>query len=368
MRPGPLDAITDVAGVRVGHVTRDEPGWLTGVTVVVPPPGTVGGVDVRGGGPGTRETDLLDPGNLVDALDAVVLAGGSAFGLATADGVTAAVWEAGGGWPVGPAAHERVPIVPAAILFDLGRGSGGAGWRNHPGADDGALAYRTASGGEVGQGSVGAGTGARAGGLRGGVGTSSVVLGSGATVGALVVINAVGSPVHRDGVLHATRWGLPGEFDDLPPPDAAAVQAFWAERAAEAESARAHRTPPASGPRPGRATTLAVVATDATLTKAGCRRLAAVAHDGFARAISPVHTPYDGDTVFTLSTRAHSAPEHPLDVVALHEAAGLAVTRAIAHTLLAATSVDRSADGGLRALSWRDALTAPGRSGQDVVV
>ena len=130
VQTGPHDAITDVAGVRVGHTTRDEPGWLTGVTVVVPPPGTVGGVDVRGGGPGTRETDLLDPRNLVSAVDAVVLAGGSAFGLAAADGVAAAAYEAGAGWPVGPEPHERVPIVPAAILFDLGRGGS---WLHHPG-------------------------------------------------------------------------------------------------------------------------------------------------------------------------------------------------------------------------------------------
>ncbi len=135
MRPGTHNAITDVEGVLVGHATRDEPGWLTGVSVVLPPPGTVGGVDVRGGGPGTRETDLLDPANAVDAVDAVVLAGGSAFGLAAADGVADAVWAAGRGWPVGPGPDERVPIVPSAIVFDLGR----AGvWRHHPGPADGA--------------------------------------------------------------------------------------------------------------------------------------------------------------------------------------------------------------------------------------
>ena len=122
VQPGPDDAITDIDGVLVGHCTREEPGWLTGVTVVVAPPGTVGGVDVRGGGPGTRETDLLDPRTLVDAVDAVVLAGGSAFGLAAADGVSTGLYAAGRGWPVGPGSHERVPIVPAAILFDLGRG------------------------------------------------------------------------------------------------------------------------------------------------------------------------------------------------------------------------------------------------------
>ena len=158
VQPGPHDAITDVAGVRVGHSTRDEPGWLTGVTVVVPPPGTVGGVDVRGGGPGTRETDLLDPRNLVSAVDAVVLAGGSAFGLAAADGVAAAVYEHGAGWPVGPEPHERVPIVPAAILSTSGRGGS---WLHHPGAAGAAAAARglaAPTGGNGGAGSAGRST------------------------------------------------------------------------------------------------------------------------------------------------------------------------------------------------------------------
>ncbi len=343
MRPGPHNAITDVAGVRVGHSTRDEPGWLTGVSVVVPPPGTVGGVDVRGGGPGTRETDLLDPANAVDAVDAVVLSGGSAFGLGAADGVADAVWEDGRGWPVGLGEHERVPIVPAAILFDLGRGGR---WRHHPGPDDGADAYRDATGGPVESGAVGAGTGARAGGLRGGVGTASAVLESGVTVGALVAVNAVGSAVGPDGALLGARWGFDGEFADLPEPTPEAAAAWWAERRAEAEALRA-----------GMATTLAVVATDATLTKAGCRRLATVSHDGMARALSPVHTAFDGDTVFSLATGAGAAPE-ALDLVDLHDAAARCVTRAIVRALVSASSVDRSADDGLVARSWRDALTA----------
>ncbi|MGG5259412.1 P1 family peptidase [Phycicoccus avicenniae] len=342
MRPGPHNAITDVPGVRVGQVTRDEPGWLTGVSVVVPPPGTVGGVDVRGGGPGTRETDLLDPANAVDAVDAVVLSGGSAFGLGTADGVADAAWAAGAGWPVGPGADERVPIVPAAILFDLGRAGT---WRHHPGPADGASAYAVAVDGPVTCGAVGAGTGARAGGLRGGVGTASAVLDSGQTVGVLVAVNAVGSPVGADGALLGAQWGLDGEFADLPSPDPAAAQAYWEERRAEAEAMRA-----------GRATTLVVVATDAALGKGGCRRLATVAHDGIARAISPVHTPFDGDTVFTLATGAGPAPVG-LDLVDLHDAAARCVTRAVVRALLASTSVDRSADGGLVARSWRDALT-----------
>ncbi len=343
VRPGTHNAITDVAGVRVGHCTRDEPGWLTGVSVVVPPVGTVGGVDVRGGGPGTRETDLLDPANAVDAVDAVVLAGGSAFGLAAADGVAGEVWEDGRGWPVGLGPDERVPIVPAAIIFDLGRGGG---WRHHPGPDDGAAAYAAAESGPVTVGGVGAGTGARAGGLRGGVGTASAVLGSGLTLGALVVVNAAGSPVAPDGSLLGAVWGLDDEFASLPPSSAVAAARYREQRQAEVEAMRA-----------GRATTLAVVATDAALTKAGCRRLATVAHDGLARALSPVHTTFDGDTVFTLATGARPAPE-ALDLVELHEAAAHCVTRAIVHALAATTSVDRSADGGLVALSWRDALTS----------
>jgi len=338
VQPGPHDAITDVAGVRVGHTTRDEPGWLTGVTVVVPPPRTVGGVDVRGGGPGTRETDVLDPRNLVGAVDAVVLAGGSAFGLAAADGVAAEVYHAGAGWPVGPEPHERVPVVPAAILFDLGRAGA---WLSHPGAADGAAAYRSATAGPVLQGSVGAGTGARTGGLRGGVGTASTVLRTGATVGVLVVVNAVGAVFGPDGRFLAAHLA---DGEDLPTPDAGRVAAHRAALANEAERLRA-----------GSATTLAVVATDATLTKAGCQKLAGVAHDGFARALSPVHTAYDGDTVFALATGARPAVTG-VDEVELQTAAADCVSLAIVRAVLAATSVDRTADGGVALLSYRDAL------------
>jgi len=339
VQPGPHDAITDVDGVLVGHATRDEPGWLTGVTVVVPPTGTVGGVDVRGGGPGTRETDLLDPRNLVDGVDAVVLAGGSAFGLSAADGVVQGVYAAGRGWPVGPGDHERVPIVPAAILFDLGRGGE---WENHPGPADGTAAFSVVSGGPVAQGSVGAGTGARTGGLRGGVGTASALLASGVTVGALVVTNAVGEAVGRDGRLLAAHLVPDAE---LPVPDAARVARYLAARADEVHALRA-----------GTATTLAVVATDATVTKAGCQKLAGVAHDGFARALSPVHTAFDGDTVFALATGARPAVVG-LDEVELQTAAADCVALAIVRAVLAATSVDRTDDGGVALQSYRDALT-----------
>jgi L-aminopeptidase/D-esterase-like protein len=339
VQPGPHHAITDVEGVLVGHATRDEPGWLTGVTVVVPPPGTVGGVDVRGGGPGTRETDLLDPRTSVDAVDAVVLAGGSAFGLSAADGVAAALYAAGRGWPVGPAEHERVPIVPAAILFDLGRGGT---WLNHPGPADGAAALAAAGTGAVAQGPVGAGTGARTGGLRGGVGTASAVLPSGVTVGALVVVNAVGEPFGADGRLLAAHLA---PEDHLPTPDAGRVAVHRAARAEELEALRA-----------GAATTLAVVATDATLSKAACHQLAGVAHDGFARALSPVHTAFDGDTVFALATGARPAVSG-VDALELQTAAADCVALAIVRGVLASTSVDRTGDGGVALVSYRDALT-----------
>ena len=220
-----------------------------------------------------------------------MLAGGSVFGLAAADGVATALYAAGRGWPVGPDEHERVPIVPAAILFDLGRGGA---WLHHPGPADGVAALGPPRAGRFAQGAVGAGTGARTGGLRGGVGTASAVLPSGATVGALVVVNASGAPFGGRRAAATRPTSAVGE--DLPAPDAARVAAYLAGRAAEAEALRA-----------GTATTLAVVATDATLTKAGCQKLAGVAHDGFARALSPVHTAYDGDTVFALATGARPA-------------------------------------------------------------
>lgn len=333
--------ITDVDGIRVGHCTRDEPGWLTGVTVVVPPPGTVAGVDVRGGGPGTRETDLLDPRNLVETVDAIVLSGGSAFGLATADGVMQEAYAAGLGFPIGPG-EQRVPIVPAAILFDLGRGGH---WLHHPTAADGATAFRAASTDDVEQGCVGAGTGARAGGLRGGLGSASAQTPGGLTIGVVVAVNAVGSPVAGDGSLLGLSALGESERHGIPRASPTAAQAYWRERAAEQELLRA-----------GTATTIGVLATDARLTKAQCATLAGAAHDGLARAVSPVHTAYDGDTFFTLATGSWGTPT-PADLMDLHIAAAEVTTRAIARAMLAATSVDRSGEGGLRALSWRDALT-----------
>ena len=347
MTPGPNNSLTDVAGIRVGHATRAEAGWLTGTTVVLAPDGGAAcGVDVRGGGPGTRETDLLDPRNLVDRVDAVLLGGGSAFGLAAADGVVQALYAAGRGWPMG-VPGQVVPIVPGAVVFDLGRGGD---FGHHPGPAEGTAAYESARdsgpGAPVQLGGVGAATGARAGGFKGGVGAASVVLPSGTTVAALVVVNSVGSPVDpRTGELYAVRHGIPGEFDGVGRPsdeDVAAARAY-AQTAGE------------PGRRPAMATTIGVIATDATLTKAQCQKVAGIGHDGLARAINPVHTLFDGDTLFAMATGTRPAPGLE-ELFALMAAAADCVTRAIGHGLLAAESVDRTSDGGVAMRSWRDAF------------
>jgi putative pantetheine hydrolase len=343
MAPGPTNSLVDVAGLRVGHHTRDEPGWLTGVTVVLAPSGgAVAGVDVRGGGPGTRETDLLDPRNLVDRVHAVVLGGGSAFGLAAADGVMEALLDDGIGWPVGEPG-QVVPIVPAAILFDLGRGGS---WGHRPRAEDGRAAYADASASAVAQGCVGAGTGAKVGGFKGGIGSASVVLASGTTVAALVAVNAAGSAVDpATGLPYAVGLGLGDELAHVGRPGSAELDASRVRAEAVAASAG----------RPGLATTIGVIATDATLTKAQCQKASGVGHDGLARALKPVHTLFDGDTLFTLATGERPAPD-PVEQTLVMEAGADCVARAVVHALLAATSVDRSGEGGIRLRSWSDAF------------
>lgn len=331
--------ITDVPGIRVGQAERVGDGWLTGTTVVLAPPdGAVGGVDVRGGGPGTRETDLLDPRNLVERVHAVVLTGGSALGLAAADGVARRLLNDGIGFPVG-GPGEVVPIVPAAVLFDLGRGGEFA---NHPHARLGAEAYDAASADAVLLGNHGAGTGARAGGLKGGLGSASVVTAGGITVGAVVAVNAVGSCVDpATGELWATRHCLPGDLPALRTPSEADLAAALAAAAALPVD------------KPGvLATTIAVIATDATLTKAQCAKVAGIGHDGLARAINPVHTMFDGDTVFTLATGSGPAPD-PVAFHALLTAAGDCLTRAVARGLLAAETTT-TPWGTMR--SYRDAF------------
>lgn len=286
-----MGSITDVAGIRVGQHHRLDAdvtlgsGWASGTTVVLTPPGTVGAVDGRGGAPGTRETDLLDPANSVQHVDAVVLTGGSAFGLAAADGVMRWLEEQGRGVAL---EGGVVPIVPSAVIFDLPVG----GWQCRPTAEFGYAAAADA-GIEVAIGTVGAGTGARAGVLKGGVGTASVRLDSGVTVGALVIVNSAGE-------IADTATGLPWlayqieEFGLRRPP--ADQIAAYADRRQEFSPLN---------------TTIAVVATDAAMSPAACRRVAVAAHDGLARTIRPCHTPIDGDTVFALATGAVEVPPDP---------------------------------------------------------
>jgi L-aminopeptidase/D-esterase-like protein len=259
-----MTAITDVPGLRVGHAGRTDEGWLSGVTVVLPPAGTVGSVDVRGGGPGTHETDALDPTTLSRTVDAVVLTGGSAFGLAAAHGAQQWCEENGRGFAV---TGGVVPIVPAAAIFDLGRGGDFAA------RPDAAMGYAATADAaarkiehDVERGNVGAGTGALIGRgtYKGGVGTASITLDNGVVVGALAVVNALGLP-----------------FDTSP-----------------------QQPEPAKQEPPALNTTLVVVATNAILDKAECKRTASAAHAGLARALNPSHTLADGDTVFCLATGA----------------------------------------------------------------
>ena len=276
-----------ISGFEIGHHTADGEGWLTGTTVISAPYGAVGGVDVRGGGPGTRETDLLTPYTLVEQVDAVVLTGGSAYGLAAADGVVAGLEALGRGFPIGPGPDQVVPIVPAAVLFDLGRGGN---WAHRPTADFGARALAAASGADPETGCVGAGTGANCGGVKGGFGYAELSVGS-ATVAAAVAVNAAGSAVDpATGRLWADRLG------------ALSVPSDGERHALNAAYARA--VPPPMN------TTLGVLLTDLRLTKAQAGKVAAVAHDGLARAIRPVHSMMDGDTVFCLSSaRIEPAPD-----------------------------------------------------------
>ncbi len=278
-----------ITGFEIGHHTADGEGWLTGTTVISAPRGAVGGVDVRGGGPGTQETDLLAPQALVDQVDAVVLTGGSAYGLASVDGVVAGLEAAGRGFPVGPDPVQVVPIVPAAVLFDLGRG-GSFGHR--PTAEFGARALAAASTDDPATGCVGAGTGATCGGLKGGFGYAESSVGPG-RVAAAVAVNAAGSAVDpATGRLWADRLAALSAPTDA---ERHTLNAAYAQAAA----------PPLN-------TTLGVVLTDLTLTKAQAGKVASVAHDGLARAIRPVHSMLDGDTIFCLSSARIGAPPDPL--------------------------------------------------------
>ncbi len=327
---GKLNAITDVPGIEVGNFEQRH----TGTTVVLAPKGAVGGVDVRGSAPGTRETDLLDPTNLVNKVDAVVLTGGSAFGLAAADGVMLWLEENKRGWNVG--GGNVVPIVPAAVLYDPGRF--GRDFKDRPDASFGRKAAEAASAGPIAMGNVGAGAGAVAGGLKGGLGTASVDLGDGVMVGAIVAVNANGSTVNpATGELYARYLEVGDEFG--------ALQAPFAADAANGAAAG-----DAAG-EPVKNTTIAVVATNVKLTKAQATKIAQMAQDGLARAIRPAHTMFDGDTVFVLGTglldlstlkQKATWGSAPANINVLGSAAADTLARAIVHAMLNASSVGKA--------------------------
>lgn len=309
---GPRNTITDVAGITVGNAEDQAAG--SGVTVIIPQEAVVAAVDTRGGAPGTRETDLLNGSTLVDRIDGLVLSGGSAFGLAAADGLMAWLAGQGRGFPV---AKTRIPIVPAAILFD--RYEGG------PLPDYRALARQAAelAGVDFALGNAGAGLGATAGPLKGGLGSASVVEKEGFTVGALAAANPVGSVLMPGGgVFWAWPFERDKEFGGHPPPSGALVpeEDFALPGAAQTN------------------TTLVAVATDAELTTGQAQRIAIMAHDGIARAIRPVHTPFDGDTVFVLATGERPLQNPAGDVARLGMWAADCVARAIARGVYAAAS------------------------------
>jgi len=313
MRPGPRNLITDVAGMRVGNA--HDVALRSGSTVLLGDVPFVAGVHVMGGAPGTRETDLLAPDKLVQEVDALVLSGGSAFGLDAASGVADGLRAAGRGFAVG---EQRVPIVPAAILFDLLNG-GDKSWDRNPYAPLGRAALEGAAV-EFDLGSVGAGFGATTMDLAGGLGSASLVLDCGITVGALVAVNALGRVCDDDGQFFAAPWEIEGEFGGY---GAGRLSPTWE---------------PYGDTTPGQSTTIAIVATDAVLTQAQATRMAVAAHDGMARAILPSHTPMDGDLVFAAATGARDLPDPVWDGLRLGHAAAACLSRAIARGAFTARS------------------------------
>lgn len=296
--PGPRNLITDVDGLRVGNA--EDAGAWSGTSVLLPDRPAVAAVDVRGGAPGTHETDALAPTCLVERVDALVLTGGSAFGLEAAAGAMGWLAARGRGFAVGPA---RVPIVPCAVLFDLLNG-GDKAWGDAPPYRRLAAAALDAAGERFSLGNAGAGLGAKAGLLKGGLGSASIVEeATGLQVGALVAVNAAGHAVMPgQPTLWAWAWELEGEMGGQPPPTAPVPPD-------EAQPS------PVAAAAVGGNTTIGAVATNVALTKAEALRVAIMAQDGLARALRPAHTPFDGDTLFALSTGTIDRPEEPRPVL-----------------------------------------------------
>lgn len=312
LRVGPRNLITDVPGILVGNAKDSR--LKSGVTVITSPSRLRASVAVLGGAPGTRETDLLAPEMAAPGVDALVLSGGSAFGLDAASGVMAALRAEGRGVQVGSA---LVPVVPGAILFDLLNG-GDKDWAENPYPALGRAAFQAASE-EFALGSEGCGTGALSAMLKGGLGSASFVLPDGTTVGAIVGANPVGS-VTTPGERHF--WAAPfeqeGEFGGLGADPSGGLGLGFDSRKMPADRG---------------ATVIAAIATDADISKADLKRLAIAAHDGISRAVVPSHTPHDGDLVFAASTARRPAPEGPLGLLMLGHAASLCLARAIARAV-----------------------------------
>ncbi|MCA0022962.1 MULTISPECIES: P1 family peptidase [unclassified Mesorhizobium] len=327
-RTGPRNLITDVAGLSVGNASDAR--LKSGVTTVLCDEPAVAGVQILGGAPGTRETDLLEPHNSVETVHAVVLSGGSAFGLDAASGVQAALRERGIGFEVG---GFRVPIVPAAILFDL-RNGGDKDWGRYPPYRD--LGYETvqAAGSDFQIGTTGAGTGALTSDLKSGLGSASTLLDNGVTIGALAAVNPIGSvTISRSRHFWAAPFEIGDEFGALGypspmPDDAKSILLKFRDKTFTGKADA------------GGNTTIAVIATDAVLTKAAAKRLAMSAHDGFVRAIWPTHTPADGDLVFALATGRSGIRLEADAAIDLYAAAGATMARAITRGVFAATPAE----------------------------
>ena len=338
--PGARNLITDVPGLKIGQA--HDPAARTGVTVILPDDRAVCAVDVRGGGPGTRETDALSPENLVEAVDAVVLSGGSVYGLAAADGVVGWLGARGRGYGlVGRPGVPPSPVVPAAILYDVANG-GDRAWGEDPPYRRLGREAVAAAGCDIALGTAGAGYGAMAGGLKGGTGSASIVAADGITAGAVVCVNSWGSVVAPGG---RSFWAAPyevgAEFGGLGPAGLSAAAEDWglAKRAA-VERAN---------------TTIACVAVDVALTPAQAKRVAVMAQDGLARAIRPIHAPFDGDVVFAISTAARPLAGGDFTIARLGALCADVLARAVARAVFEATPWP-----GSDVLCWRD-LAAGGR-------
>lgn len=322
--PGPSNSVTDVPGVQVGQVQAATAPYRTGTSVVYFPKMSVAGVDQRGGAPATKETDLLSPLNSNPGVNAIQLGGSSMYGLDATSGIIRWLEDRNEGVPLGSVGVA--PIVPAADIYDLGRGGS---IKARTTAEWGYVAASNAGSGPVRQGSVGGGTGASSGGYKGGIGSASVYLGDGIYVGAIVIVNSAGSPVDsRDCSLLAARFAIGNEFAGLRTPTAAECHPV----AADGDALN---------------TTIAVVVTNAPLEKAAAERFAVNAHDGMARAIDPIHTLADGDTVFGVSTGTGTPlrindPAAGRQLNAIFNAGATTLSRAIGKAILSAQTIGTS--------------------------